>query len=145
MLYWQIRFYDVQQGAILCNGNDISELDLKEYRKSLVRKKLTLYRVYLNSVQIRIYRIWRKTLKVACSTRSLFVPRNDQGEHPSVSIIEGILDIYSYHLFLVYARHANFHLEVSMKIPPWKASMRHVVVPKYTNSSVLSPMATIQT
>ncbi|KAF7893036.1 uncharacterized protein EAF02_000574 [Botrytis sinoallii] len=39
------RFYDVQKGKILCNDTDISELDVREYRKiiSLVAQEPTLF------------------------------------------------------------------------------------------------------
>ncbi|TAQ89536.1 hypothetical protein B7494_g2142 [Chlorociboria aeruginascens] len=39
------RFYDVQKGGILCNGRNISELDVREYRKciSLVAQEPTLF------------------------------------------------------------------------------------------------------
>jgi len=39
------RFYDVQKGKILCNGSDISEFDVHEYRKtiSLVAQEPTLF------------------------------------------------------------------------------------------------------
>ncbi|TGO65030.1 hypothetical protein BCON_0004g00250 [Botryotinia convoluta] len=39
------RFYDVQKGKILCNDTDISELDIREYRKmiSLVAQEPTLF------------------------------------------------------------------------------------------------------
>jgi ATP-binding cassette subfamily B (MDR/TAP) protein 1 len=39
------RFYDVQKGRILCNDNDISELDVHDYRKSisLVAQEPTLF------------------------------------------------------------------------------------------------------
>ncbi|PQE27121.1 putative leptomycin B resistance pmd1 protein [Rutstroemia sp. NJR-2017a WRK4] len=39
------RFYDVQKGRILCNGNDIAELDVHDYRKSLslVAQEPTLF------------------------------------------------------------------------------------------------------
>ncbi|KAF5878245.1 putative abc transporter protein [Botrytis fragariae] len=39
------RFYDVQKGKILCNDADISELDIREYRKmiSLVAQEPTLF------------------------------------------------------------------------------------------------------
>ncbi|KAM3089196.1 hypothetical protein ACMFMG_000805 [Clarireedia jacksonii] len=39
------RFYDVQKGKILCNNNDISELDVHDYRKSmsLVAQEPTLF------------------------------------------------------------------------------------------------------
>ncbi|ESZ97484.1 hypothetical protein SBOR_2173 [Sclerotinia borealis F-4128] len=39
------RFYDVQKGKIICNGTDISELDVHGYRKiiSLVAQEPTLY------------------------------------------------------------------------------------------------------
>ncbi|CZT49091.1 probable leptomycin B resistance protein pmd1 [Rhynchosporium secalis] len=39
------RFYDVQKGRILCNGSDIKDLDIREYRKviSLVTQEPTLF------------------------------------------------------------------------------------------------------
>ncbi|EMR84457.1 putative abc transporter protein [Botrytis cinerea BcDW1] len=39
------RFYDVQKGKILCNDTDISELDIRQYRKmiSLVAQEPTLF------------------------------------------------------------------------------------------------------
>lgn len=39
------RFYDVQSGSVLCNGKDIRELDIYEYRKklSLVAQEPTLF------------------------------------------------------------------------------------------------------
>lgn len=39
------RFYDVQQGSILCNGRDIRSVDVHEYRKllSLVAQEATLF------------------------------------------------------------------------------------------------------
>jgi len=39
------RFYDVQRGAILCNGVDIGDLDVEEYRRSisLVAQEPTLF------------------------------------------------------------------------------------------------------
>jgi ABC-type multidrug transport system fused ATPase/permease subunit len=39
------RFYDVQKGKILCNGSNIADIDVKEYRKaiSLVAQEPTLY------------------------------------------------------------------------------------------------------
>src|ERR1700710_578383 len=39
------RFYDIQKGKILCNGSNISELDIQEYRKaiSLVAQEPTLF------------------------------------------------------------------------------------------------------
>jgi ABC-type multidrug transport system fused ATPase/permease subunit len=40
-----LSFYDVQKGKILCNGINISELDIREYRKmiSLVAQEPTLF------------------------------------------------------------------------------------------------------
>lgn len=39
------RFYDVQSGSVLCNGRDIREVDVYEYRKmiSLVAQEPTLF------------------------------------------------------------------------------------------------------
>jgi ABC-type multidrug transport system fused ATPase/permease subunit len=39
------RFYDVERGQILCNGSNIAELDVVEYRKalSLVAQEPTLF------------------------------------------------------------------------------------------------------
>jgi len=40
-----LRFYDVQKGRILCNGTNITDIDLAEYRKaiSLVAQEPTLF------------------------------------------------------------------------------------------------------